>query len=97
MARLRRWSPIFWRRFDLPMWFLIRLQSPSGAVLLDETRESILRTRLLRLAGVVSPNVEENPIFQVLTSGKFYPNGRLMAAKLPALALSLHRSGCTLL
>jgi hydroxymethylpyrimidine/phosphomethylpyrimidine kinase len=69
------------------------LRSTSGTRLLDERGERVLRGRLLKLADVVTPNVEEAAIIQELTSGKIYSNGRLMAPELLSLAGGLHALG----
>jgi hydroxymethylpyrimidine/phosphomethylpyrimidine kinase len=70
------------------------LRSSSGAALLDGRGEAVLRDRLLKLADLVTPNVEESQILQELTSGKIYSNRKFMAAELPALARRLHSLGC---
>jgi hydroxymethylpyrimidine/phosphomethylpyrimidine kinase len=69
------------------------LRATSGSRLLDESGENVLRERLLKLADVVTPNVDEAAIIQELTSGKIYSNGRLMAAELLTLAGGLHALG----
>lgn len=70
------------------------LRSSSGAALLDSRGETVLRERLLKLADVVTPNVEESAIIQSLSSCKIAENRRFMAPELPAIARDLHHLGC---
>lgn len=59
------------------------LRSSSGAVLLDERGEAVLRERLLGLADVLTPNLAEARVL-----------GGLVGVDGPELVVELHRFGC---
>ena len=69
------------------------LRSSSGAVLLDAKGEEVLRTRLLKLADVITPNVDETAILCGLSTLKNDQNHAEITSKMASWARLLHRLG----
>lgn len=64
------------------------LRSTSGAALLDERGEAVLRNRLLKLVDVITPNIEEAAVL----CGEI--PGEIGTSKVVDFAARLHRLGC---
>lgn len=69
------------------------LRSSSGAVLLDALGEEALRNRLLKLADVITPNVDEAAFLGGVSTPKIDQNRSEMTSKLVFWARDLHRLG----
>lgn len=69
------------------------LRSSSGTPLLDREGEQIVRDRLLKLADVVTPNVDEAAVLCASTQVKIDQNKANIASKMTDFARVLHGLG----